>query len=448
MGMASAKKEIELEKEVMNDLKQEQQEAHMDTHKPPECVAFKSEFPFPITVEMGCWANDDAEAPDAQVCSGKGDVVDTKLIPGFEITYHMAEDSCLLVVHTKSDAATTEPKTNNGRLRNRRVRRLSSKRRTLNAEDNVKIAGRIDIRVTAKATDPHTIATLEALETGLSTKPMELGYLKQRIGTDAEKGDYFDFYLEETNNVLNGATPEDTLTFAFTKRAYMETGEIKDIFPRATFEATSGSFGTRKELICDDKFSVETPEATAHRHGAREERPDVEDVKDTSGPRTSGPCDLIKTEDEPRCCKKDIDFDAQDKCCTAQGGCFTKEDRKKETLEFAEKEIVEAERKFETETLAKREKEAQKIVIDAQIKEVEAETAVLETDKVVLETKIAAIDAETVELQTEVAAIEAETVELATEVAAIELVAGTLQNDLTQIAADKYDLEATEANLH
>merc|ERR1712166_587553 len=103
--MASAKKEIELEKEVMNDLKQEQQEAHMDTHKPPECVAFKSEFPFPITVEMGCWANDDAEAPDAQVCSGKGDVVDTKLIPGFEITYHMAEDSCLLVVHTKSDAA-------------------------------------------------------------------------------------------------------------------------------------------------------------------------------------------------------------------------------------------------------------------------------------------------------------------------------------------------------
>ena len=130
------------------------------------------------------WANDDAEAPDAQVCSGKGDVVDTKLIPGFEITYHMAEDSCLLVVHTKSDAATTEPKTNNGRLRNRRVRRLSSKRRTLNAEDNVKIAGRIDIRVTAKATDPHTIATLEALETGLSTKPMELGYLKQRIGTD------------------------------------------------------------------------------------------------------------------------------------------------------------------------------------------------------------------------------------------------------------------------
>merc|ERR1712028_258401 len=133
MGMASAKKEIELEKEVMNDLKQEQQEAHMDTHKPPECVAFKSEFPFPITVEMGCWANDDAEAPDAQVCSGKG------------------------------DAATTEPKTNNGRLRNRRVRRLSSKRRTLNAEDNVKIAGRIDIRVTAKATDPHTIATLEAL---------------------------------------------------------------------------------------------------------------------------------------------------------------------------------------------------------------------------------------------------------------------------------------------
>merc|ERR1711865_1086911 len=336
--MASAKKEIELEKEVMNDLKQEQQEAHMDTHKPPECVAFKSEFPFPITVEMGCWANDDAEAPDAQVCSGKGDVVDTKLIPGFEITYHMAEDSCLLVVHTKSDAATTEPKTNNGRLRNRRVRRLSSKRRTLNAEDNVKIAGRIDIRVTAKATDPHTIATLEALETGLSTKPMELGYLKQRIGTDAEKGDYFDFYLEETNNVLNGATPEDTLTFAFTKRAYMETGEIKDIFPRATFEATSGSFGTRKELICDDKFSVETPEATAHRHGAREERPDVEDVKDTSGPRTSGPCDLIKTEDEPRCCKKDMDFDAQDLCCTAQGGCFTKKDRKKETQK-ANKEI-------------------------------------------------------------------------------------------------------------
>merc|ERR1712166_1694403 len=266
----------------------------------------------------------------------------------------MAEDSCLLVVHTKSDAATTEPK---------------------------------------------------------------------------------------TNNVLNGATPEDTLTFAFTKRAYMETGEIKDIFPRATFEATSGSFGTRKELICDDKFSVETPEATAHRHGAREERPDVEDVKDTSGPRTSGPCDLIKTEDEPRCCKKDMDFDAQDKCCTAQGGCFTKEDRKKETLEFAEKEIVEAERKFETETLAKREKEAQKIVIDAQINEVEAETAVLET-------KVAALDADKVELQTEVAAIEAETVELATEVAAIELVAGTLQNDLTQIAADKYDLEATEANLH
>lgn len=30
----------------------------------------------------------------------------------------------------------------------------------------------------------------------------------------------------------------------------------------------------------------------------------------------------------------------------------------------------------------------------------------------------------------------------------IELVAGTLQNDLTQIAADKYDLEATEAILH
>merc|ERR1712028_268965 len=104
-----------------------------------------------------------------------------------------------------------------------------------------------------------------------------------------------------------------------------------------------------------------------------------------------------------------------------------KKTEKKETLEFAEKEIVEAERKFETETLAKREKEAQKIVIDAQIKEVEAETAVLET---------------------KVAALEADKVELATEVAAIELVAGTLQNDLTQIAADKYDLEATEANLH
>ena len=102
----------------------------------------------------------------------------------------------------------------------------------------------------------------------------------------------------------------------------------------------------------DDKFSVEKPEATAHRHGAREERPDVEDVKDTSGPRTSGPCDRISTEDEPRCCKKDMDFDAQDICCTKQGGCFTKEDRKKETLAFAETEIVEAERKFETETLA------------------------------------------------------------------------------------------------
>merc|ERR1712028_54538 len=118
-----------------------------------------------------------------------------------------------------------------------------------------------------------------------------------------------------------------------------------------------------------------------------------------------------------------------------------KKTEKKETLEFAEKEIVEAERKFETETLAKREKEAQKIVIDAQIKEVEAETAVLET-------KVAALEADKVVLETKIAAIEAETVELATEVAAIELVAGTLQNDLTQIAADKYDLEATEANLH
>ena len=98
---------------------------------------------------------------------------------------------------------------------------------------------------------------------------------------------------------------------------------------------------SNKNNLLEDNVARNKTPPIKEQPSANKPRGNARCKKDTSGPRTSGPCDRIKTEDEPRCCKKDMDFDAQDICCTKQGCCFTKEDRKKETLEFAETEIIE-----------------------------------------------------------------------------------------------------------
>ena len=108
----------------------------------------------------------------------------------------------------------------------------------------VKVVGSCEIQVTAMATDPYLIKALEELEPGLSTCPMDLGTLRHRLGTDKNGNDMLELALTETPDVLDGATEQDTMKFAFTKRINLESGAVTDVFPRAEVTFVSGTFGT------------------------------------------------------------------------------------------------------------------------------------------------------------------------------------------------------------
>jgi hypothetical protein len=349
---------IETEQKVLKELEEEDKNAKADIHKPRGCVAFRAQMPFTTTVEMDCWASDDAEAPDVQIFVGKGQVTDTDMIPGFSVTYHIAEDSYLKVVEKKKDTTMTEKTTNAaGRSRVRRVRRLSKTRRSLNAVDNVEVVGKMDIRVTAKAVDPLLIAQLDALELGLGDKELELGYLKQRLGTDTAGNHYFENYLPETTNVLNGGTELDSITFAFSKKTYLETGTVVEVFPTAIVVLKSGSFGSIKEVKSKDKFSAERPEQELRKDKSRQERPDVKAPRVTKDPRTD-------TTKDPRTVP---DTEKKEDPRLANGQVFLKKADPRVEAEQSDKRAENEEKEADV-TLAKAKKEFDRATADAKIK--------------------------------------------------------------------------------
>ena len=183
---------------------------------------------------------------------------------------------------------------------------------------------------------------MEELEPGLSTCPMDLGTLRHRLGTDKNGNDMLELALTETPDVLDGATEQDTMKFAFTKRINLESGAVTDVFPRAEVTFVSGTFGTHTEVLSDDSYSMENPEKRANEKHIREERV-VEDAtpRERGGgmkeeTAATGPCMDISAEDD-RCCTL-LDLDEQELCCAKKGGCQSRNERQAKVREFAVEE--------------------------------------------------------------------------------------------------------------